>query len=290
MASNPFKSFIPYNVKIKAYNDFPNYPSVTDPSGGQATTIGFADLPNAERLWETEAGRICAVQINERLLPAAVVKEEVVKRCDRLAEQQGHKVSKADRAAIKDQVEFDLLAKAFIKRTTIYVAFYGRTNMLVFTSSQRRADQVVAFLADVSDGTIEPRKIETERQVGGWLTSLAHDSDIYTFFAGESATLVGEDGRAANLKKIAVEGETVQDLLQSGYTVTSMKVIHAPTLEKKDDIGFTLTDKFIFKGFSIDGVKSSQAKEDFEGFAVLHLQAIKKVLKELMPLLSEEEL
>lgn len=284
MATNPFKSFIPYTVKVRAFNDFPNYQSVRDPSGGERLTIGFADLPNAERLWETQAGRICAVQINEKILPATVVREEVGKRVARLADQQGHKVSKADRAAIKDQVEFDLLAKAFIKRTTIYVAFHSRNQMLVFTSSQRKADQVVQFLYEVSDGTIEPRKIETERPVGGWLTVLADSGSASVFYADNGANLIGEEGRSVSLKKIESLGKTVQDLLRDGYTVTSMRVS-----SESDHVKFTLTDKLIFKGYELEGVKASKFAEDFEGLAVMFIKAIKTTLIHLFNSISDED-
>lgn len=290
MATNPFKSFIAYRVKDIAETIEPHI-GAADPTGGQWRTVHFAELPTTEVIAEFENCKMGCLQFNERMLPGRVIKEELDKRVAHLAEQQGHKVSKKDRAQMRDQVEFDLLPKAFIKRTQVHFAFVSvnrKPVLLVFTSSQKRADEVVVILDNTFDGALQPRKIEMDGRLGGWLTTLAYDGQDGFFWADRAATLAGEDGKKVTVKDMAVEAKVVSDLLKDGFTVTSLSMLIGK-IEEGGDVHFTLTDKAIFKGFSIDGVKATQATEDFPGFAVLYVAEIKAMLQSLMNEVGESE-
>lgn len=292
MATNPFKAFIAYEIKrVKDFDAITDAIGAPEPTGGQWRTAYFTEMPTGEHFSDLENCKIGCLQFNERMLPGRVIKEEVDKRVAKLAEQSGHKIGKKARAEIRDQVEFDLLPKAFIKRTPIYFAFLSLNRkpvLLVFTSSQKRADDVVGHLEDTFAGALQPRKIEMDGRLGGWLTTLAYDGQDGFFWSDQSATLVGDDGKKVTVKDMAVEAKVVSDLLKDGFSVTSLSM-RIGKLEDGGDVLFTLTDKAIFKGFTIDGVKPSQAKEDFAGFAVMYVGEIRAMLIELMNEIEEQE-
>lgn len=287
MATNPFKSFIVYTTSRT--NDYDPLEDTTqwpgDPTGGTWRTVGLVNTPNGVRLDSYENHKLGCAQFNERILPGAVIKEELDKRVARLHEQQGHKVSKKDRAQLRDQVEFDLLQHAFIKRSLVYFALINikrKPAVLVFTSSQKRADEVATLLDATMDGSIKPQKIDQDGRMGGWLTALANNGSAAEFFSGKSASLVGPDGKKITIKDMEVDAHSVQNLLADGFAVTSLGLGTGGGDIDATDYTFTLTDKAIFKAFVIDGVKPAQIKEDFAGYAVLCVTQIKAMLQSVL--------
>lgn len=292
MATNPFKSFIAYDIKrVKDFQPITDTTGGPEPTGGRWRTMYFTEMPTGEHFSDLENCKIGCLQFNERMLPGKVINEELDRRVAKLAEQSGLKVGKKARAELRDQVEFDLLPKAFIKRTPVYFVFVNvnrSPTLLVFTSSQKRADDVACHLEDTFEFALQPRKIEMDGRLGGWLTTLAREENLGAFYTGRSVTLVGEDGKKVAVKDMAVEAKSVQSLLKDGFEVTSLGIC-LKSGDNPEYVTFTLTDKAIFKNFSIDGVKATQAKEDFAGFAVLYITETKWMLQSLKDELAEED-
>lgn len=145
--TNPFKAFIAYAIANIPDEYDPEALSSQDPSGGQWSTMGFIEpLPGlGESMVAMPSSMLFAIQFNDRMLPAKVRDERVKAMVARLEAQQGRKVGKREYAEIREQVEFEMLPQAFIKRTVVYasmrtMATHGsplgkHSPLLVFTSS-----------------------------------------------------------------------------------------------------------------------------------------------------------
>lgn len=293
MSRNPYNAFIAYLVNTaRSTESFEAFESV-DPSGGQWMTLGlvppFAGEPL--KLDLQGAAALMTVQFNERILPGKVRDEALRKLAAKLEGQQGRKVSKKEYAELRDQVEFDLLPRAFIRRTRVPVFFFkgrvlGEQTMLVCTGSQRRADSVVALLASIFSEDFKAWRIETQQPVGRVLTDLAengsHESERFQFFTQKSVVLRGEEKRTIRVKDKDIADSDIQQFLREAYSAIEIALAFDDGLPTHDDplVDFKVTDSMIFKGIKLPNVRE-EAKDDF-AFAVIFVQTMKNMLTEFV--------
>lgn len=292
MSTNPFKAFIPYLVNSGAALSEPERLASSDPSGGQWRSMGLCEPIKGEGLRvNLEAGVLMAVQFNERILPGKVRDEQLVKEAAKLEAAEGRKLTKKEYAQLRDQTEFDLLPKAFIRRTVVHVGFvkqsFGVNYMLVFTSSQKRADDCVALMHGAFSEALAPWKIETTSPITGNLTTLARDglwrineeNDPSRFYSGDCAVLKGDNKKTIRIKDKALEEGDIQTLLEQDYVVHEVGVLFGDSADEPD-LTFVVNDNLTFKRLDIPNVKSATIKADLFGHAVLCLQGYKKMLNE----------
>lgn len=301
MSSNPFKAFIPYTIHpavcsapaLRLPDEMAPYLSV-DPTGGSWRTVGLIEPLGDDIVHDLDGGAsLLTVQFNERMLPGKVRDEKLQIRKDKLEAQEGRKLTKKEYAELREEIEFDLLPKAFIRRVQVPVLFVHPNLMFVCTSSQKRADDTVSVLCAVFD-KLEPRKIATVRPTGGMLTTLASDeqeTDNLHFGAAKSAVLKGDDDdkkKTIRIKDRDIYGHEVVALLETGdYDVTELAIDVSLMSSGRDGLlSMVMTDSFIFKRCTLVGVESAKHKDDLHAFAWLSATTYKQVLTEIIVLLG----
>lgn len=302
MSTNPFKSFIPYFINHEhAPDDMSDIACVArDPSGGQWAASGITIPFRGETDYVIDlqgAGRLMVVQFNERILPGKVRDEVLSKKVAKLEEDTGRPVSKKEYAAMRDEVEFDLLPKAFIRRSRVPVLFFKmpladgqtRLTMLICTSSARRADECIGVLHGFFGEDWQANPIQTVNSVRGSLTSIALDGDYtddgFQLIVGTNALLKGEEKRTIRVKDKRVTDSDVRQFLHEGYEAFELGLDYFDKWEGSGDdptIQFSITEKMVFKGVTLPGVKINEAKKDQHGTACIIVGTYKKMLADFI--------
>ena len=288
MATSPFKSFIPYLIKTGTIADLGDYAS-TDPTGSSWTTHGFVPPMPGEQQFVANletGGKLLCVQINDRILPGKVRDEELKKRVAKLEAAEARKVSKKEYAQLRDEVEFELLPKAFIRRTRVYVAILkgqriGENLMLVFTSSQKKADEVVSLINVATGMPDPPWKIQTDWSLVGRLTTLAQESTLEGYASGaffeanDSAVLKGKDKQTIRIKDKDLADSDVVRLVKEGYEVHE---IGAGMIDDRGEgygITFTVNANLTFKRITFPSVKQH---DDLYAEAIFVMPSLREML------------
>ena len=305
MATNPFKAFHAFQVSdVPTPDDSLFKFEEKDPSAGMWRTIGLTcPDPIDDSMYEQDINgcRLWAVRFNERILPGKVRDEHLAKAVVKLQAMTGKVVTKQEYAQLRDQVEFDLLPKAFIRRSTVYVAFYDRddkTFMLVFTSSAKRADDVVGLMRAIFGDDLQPWPVQAKMPVVPKLISLAVDGELYAsqdgehyivdecgaeFYSGNAAVLKGEERKTIRIKDKALEDGDIQELLKQGYQVQEIAGTMGSGPKAEDtELEFTVNHNLAFKALNVPNVKPAVMKEDFIGFAVICIQLYKRLLHDFL--------
>lgn len=298
MTTNPYKNFIPYLVSSDAKTDDLDLDlhRSKEPSGGQWRSIGLINaLPGEGLLVDMDGGKMMCVQFNERILPGKVRDEHLGKRVAKLEQMEGRKLSKKEYAQLREQVEFDLLPRAFVRRTNVPVIF-TETNwsdssllMMICTASQKRADDVVALLTAVFGETLKPWKIEMGRPIPGSLTTLACDGFLFnehtqeecSFYPTDAAVLKGSGKKTIRIKDKDIQEHDVQTLLKQSYAVTELALRYGED-EDSPMLTFTVNDNFVFKRVALPDVQLTPLKEDAFGFALLCAQTYVRMIREII--------
>lgn len=263
MKSTTFKSFIPFlldaafieQIMVDIDNCTGEDFERDDPSGGSWRTVGLVRHSDDGGFFQDidGVGKLAFVRFNERILPAAVRDEHLRALVNEIESKQGFKLSRKDFAQLKDEIEFDLLPKAFIKRSVVPVAIVRPNLLFVCTSSAKRAEDTIALLNGVFDtyDNHYPRVLPIEGNPSAVLTALAVEASD-KFEAGDSAVLKGEQKRTIRVKDRDIGGEEVQALLQDGYDVHELALNWNPDDEPDPRMSFVLNDKLVFKRLRLD--------------------------------------
>lgn len=84
-----------------------------------------------------------------KMLPASVINRKVQEKADAIERNSGRKPGKKEKQELKDEAKLDLLPMAFTKQGGMWIWIDPAAGFLVLdTSSQSRADEVVTLLVD----------------------------------------------------------------------------------------------------------------------------------------------
>lgn len=208
---------------------------------------------------------IC-LQIESKLLPSAVVKEEAARRAEDIAEQQGYKPGRKQMKDLRELVLQELLPRAF-RRTRKTFAWIDPVAgwLCVDAPSQARAEDLLEVLRQSLD-TLPLALVRTERSptsaMADWLAGgeapagFTIDQDCRLRSATEE--------RAEVTYTRALNEEQIREHLTSGKLPTKL----AMTFD--DRVSFTLTEKLEIKRLEfLDVVKEDLDAQGAEDAAAL---------------------
>ncbi len=83
----------------------------------------------------------------DKLLPAAVINEELEDRALAIEEQESRKLPRKERQTLKDEIMFSLLPKAFVRSSLQFAYISPKDNLLVVdAASEKRAEELLSEL------------------------------------------------------------------------------------------------------------------------------------------------
>lgn len=234
-----------------------------DPAATSWRSQGLIAAVGDNLVHQIEAGKfLMAMQVNERILPGKVRDEFLAKEVEKFNEREGRAIGKKDYAMLKEEVEFSLLPKAFIRRSVTPVIFIAKHRLvLVCTTSPKRAEDTVVMLCGMltqmtgSDTSWHP--LQPNNAVVGTLTLLANegfsDENEDTFMVTDNAVLRGEGKQTIRIKDKDIESADVTKLLKQQYDVHELGISYDPNgNEENRMLSFKLSDKLVFKGLKFN--------------------------------------
>lgn len=180
----------------------------------------------------------------ERLLPKGVVKQILDERITEL-ESQGNPVKRAQRAQMMEQLEFELLPKAFCHQKKLEALFdFNHQHLYINTASASQAQQVLSLLRKSIPG-IQIQALAYPDHLSNlfnqWIT-MPHTVPA-PFQLANDCILISPDNekKQVNCKGYEFPAEEIQKALNQGMVVTELSLLW------HDRIQFTLTHQFVLK-------------------------------------------
>lgn len=226
-----------------------------DPGKTEHSTDGFAPLPlsSDEPVFALHAQNYIMLyyQTCERMLPPQIVSEELAERVGELQEKENRKVGRKERAEIKEQVVFELLPQAFIKKSRIPVIINTEQNIVfVGASSSSKAEKVITALRKAFDSLpVKP----FVRVAGGpgavsqifaqWLKNPSIAGG-HGFEIGDTCELA-QTGSGVKFKGLDITDENTISYVESGMYPKRIN------LEYRDGTSLNVTDALEFKSVRV---------------------------------------
>lgn len=199
---------------------------------------------------------ICAKK-QEKLLPGAVIKEQLEAKVLAISEAESRPVGRKERDTLKDEIIFSLLPKAFTRSTLDYAYIDPESKFIVVnTSSAKRAEDLLSKLREALGSLrclpIQPKNIPTQVMTH-WLRESAAPM---RFEFGEKIQLeAAKDGRVITAKRQDLTASEILNHLESGMHVRSI------ALNWMESIDFVVDDQLAIKGLKFDDKIADKANE-----------------------------
>jgi recombination associated protein RdgC len=206
---------------------------------------GWVHSSSAQRYVHTTNGQhLIALGVEQKLLPASIIRQVASERAAQLEQQQGFPVARRQMRELKEHVTEELRARA-LSRRRITRAWIDPQNgwFVIDAAGGARADELVETLRDTL-GNLPVQFLETERvphaSMGAWLML---GGAPLRFSIDQDLELQAVDKTKATVRyaRHPLEGKEIQAHLSSGKYATRLG------LTWNDRIAFVLTDKLQVK-------------------------------------------
>ncbi len=198
-------------------------------------------------------------KMQEKLLPAAVINEELEEKVQQLEESQSRKVSRKERASLKEEIIFSLLPRAFVRSRLEFAYISLEDGLLVLNaSSEKKADEFVASLRTAL-GSLPVVPLECVRDPVDVMTEWVKDGKPSNGFdLGEECELRSENdvSRVIKCKNQDLQAAEILGHLKIGMEVTKLVVSWRERLE------FVLDEKLVIKRIRFTDVFQDEIREN----------------------------
>lgn len=203
-----------------------------------------------ERQW------LLALGVEQKLLPATVIRQTVQERVAQIEAEQGRKVGRKEMRDISDRVAEELMPKAFTRRRTTWAWLDPAHRWLVVDAgSDARADEFMETLVATLEG-IAPRPLQTQVSPLAAMTEWVASGEAPAGFTLDSDLEL----RAASEAQAAIRyvhhdigGPEVAAHVAAGKVATKLGMTW------NDRVSFVLTDKLHIKRLAFLDIVREQA-------------------------------
>ena len=179
---------------------------------------------------------IC-LQIEEKLLPPAVIRQELDKKIKQVELQENRKVGAKEKYAMKDEIITTLLPRAFSKLTKVYAYIDTKNNWLVLgTSNAKKTEQFMTVFKKTVGDYLQPFPV---KKLSGIMTSWLQHQNYSTSFSVEKACVLQDANyqpRVIRCREQDLFAPSIQSLIKEGCEVKQL------SLNWHDHVDFVLLD------------------------------------------------
>jgi len=189
-----------------------------------------------------DAVLVC-LKTEEKLLPAAVVREQADQRIKKIEAEEGRRVGRREIKEIRERIAEELVPRAFVK-SRIQRALIDLQNGWIWVEggSASKAELLLSFLRETL-GSLPSRLIDTQTSPQTALTIWLQEGapEPFTLDTDCELRFPGDGGAVARFTRQALDTDEVRQSLLAGKLVSRLG------LAWEDRIAFQLTEKFEIK-------------------------------------------
>lgn len=228
-------------------------------TGQQASSSGFtAPFESTQNFcYQNQQFIFFALKRQEKILPAAVVQDEMQPRLDALEQEKGRSLSRKEKDSLKEDVTFELLPRAFSRSQTIFACFdQTKQRILINTSSSSKAEDMLALLRKAFGSLpalpwLDPYKLSAQLQL--WLQNKALPHG-FTLGAEVELKAPDEEGAKVRFSNHILTTDDVQSHLED-------KLVTRIELEQDERLSWKVCDDGSIKGIQYHDNISSHNDE-----------------------------
>jgi recombination associated protein RdgC len=197
-----------------------------------------------------------SLQIEEKILPATVIRQELNEKIKQIKTTEHRKVGQKEKLTLKDEVTLTLLTRAFSKLTKIYAYIDTKNQWLVLgTTNAKKTEQ---FMSMFKKSVTEKAYPIALKKLSPIMTNWLKSKDYPSSFSIEKSCVLQDHRQQQRIIRCQQQdlfAESIQELIKDGCEVKQF------ALGWEDRLRFTLTNNFLLQGIKFGDEITAQAKE-----------------------------
>ena len=233
------------------------------PCGGMQMESRGWICPHEDGLFLFQQRQQCllAMGVEQKILPASVVRQEAQTRAEDIARRQGRPVGRKQMRELKDQVTDELLPRALSRRRTTYGWIDAANGWLAIdAAADAKAEQFMEVLRSTED-SLAAKRLETQRTPASAMAAwLVKGEAPGAFGIDQDLELRSADASKATVRyaRHNLEGKEIRDHIAAGKTVVRLG------LTWNDKISFVLTEFLQIKRLTFLDILKEDSRTDAE--------------------------
>ncbi|MDR3410624.1 MAG: recombination-associated protein RdgC [Formivibrio sp.] len=235
---------------------------------------------------------LVCLKTEEKLLPAAVVRQQAEERIQKIEADEGRRVGKREVREIRERIAEELIPRAFSKSRT-QRALIDLSNRWVWVEggSASKTENLLSVLREAV-GSLPTHLIDTQTSPQTAMTVWLQEGAAEPFSLDADCELrfPGDDGAIARFTRQQLESDEVRQNLATGKLVSRLGLVW------EDRLGFMLTDKMEIKRLAmLDVVQEELENADatdqaalFDSSFALLVGELRRFFPELLAALGGE--
>lgn len=233
---------------------------------------------------------IC-LQIEEKILPPIVIRQELAKKIKKIEELENRKVGQKEKYALQDEIRATLLPRAFSKLTRVYAYIDTKNHWLILgTANAKKTEQFLSAFRKTFGDKIDAFQI---KKLSAIMTSwLKHQNHSSSFSIEKSCVLqdANHESRVIRCKEQDLFASSIQSLIKDGCEIKQL------ALNWQDRIDFILLDDLSLQSIRfadeiIEQVKEMEAgtkQQKFNADFFIMTETFDGLLKDLLKSFTEQ--
>lgn len=203
--------------------------------------------------------QMMCLQFEEKILPAAIVRQAIQDRTKELEHTQQRKISGREKQALREDLTQTLLTQAFCKRSRVYAYVDIKNNWLILgTSNAAKTEKFLAIL-NKSLPELELARIEAKNVSGVFTRWLTKQNYPASFAINQTCVLMDPSLRTRTVRTRQQDlfAKGVQLLLKDGL------VVHQIGLTWNNQVDFTLGSDLVIQGIKCHDELLEESKDHY---------------------------
>lgn len=231
------------------------------------------------------------LQIEEKILPSTVVRQELVERVKEIEAASDRKVRQKEKLSLKDEITMTLLPRAFSKFTRLYAYIDTKNNWVILNSaSPGKTEEFLTLFKKSVTESIHPIDV---KKVSPELTYWLKTQNYPNIFAVENAGVFQDpeqQNRVIRCQNQDLFATSIQSLIKDGCAVKQL------AMSWQDRMQFVLADDFTLRSIKYEDEILQQVKEmdvetkqqQFDADFFIMTEVLTALLNDLLGLFAKE--
>jgi len=191
------------------------------------------DIDDAPLVHAANGYLMICLRREERVLPAAVVRETLEERAREIEETTGRKPSGKARTELRDNVILELLPRAFTRRRHTFAYIDPRDGWLVVDAATAAKAEELTGLLRASLGTLPIAPLHVNESPGVLMTHWVATASVpEDFIVDQECDLIepGEEGAVIRVRKHDLDSDEIRAHLDAGMRVARLALVYQERL------------------------------------------------------------
>lgn len=216
-------------------------------SSTEESTAGWVSPSNGVMLVHSQGEHwLIKLKIEEKILPASVVREQLLETVEALEAAENRRVGRKERQNLTDELRLTLLPKAFTRSRYVWVWLDGKNNRVMLDTTTDKQAELALNLLREGLGSLPVIPLNTQLAPVQVMTEWAMQQPPADFNLLDSCELrdADDDNAIMRCRGQDLASDEIQQLLVAGKRVTQLG------LSWQEQLSFTLTDTLMLKSLN----------------------------------------